>query len=70
VILALSKLSDDDLKKAGQAVNSLASRGYRTIGVAVAQDNGSVDIPGNSTIAGSPSTGFQEHHSQGSRVRS
>src|SRR5204863_9939346 len=40
VILALAKLSGDDLEKASQTVNSLASRGYRTIGVAVAQDDG------------------------------
>src|SRR5436309_14584120 len=38
VILALAKLSGNDLEKASQTVNSLASRGYRTIGVAVAQD--------------------------------
>ena len=37
VILALTKLSGNDLTKARQAVDSLASRGYRTIGVAVAQ---------------------------------
>jgi H+-transporting ATPase len=37
VILALTKLSGNDLTKARQAVDSLASRGYRTIGVGVAQ---------------------------------
>src|SRR6266542_4236878 len=37
VILALAKLSGSDLEKASQTVNSLASRGYRTIGVAMAQ---------------------------------
>ncbi len=40
VILALAKLSGSDLEKASQTVNSLASRGYRTIGVAVAQGDG------------------------------
>jgi H+-transporting ATPase len=40
VILALAKLSGSDLERAGQTVNSLASRGYRTIGVAVAQADG------------------------------
>lgn len=40
VILALAKLSGSDLEKASQTVNSLASRGYRTIGVAVAQADG------------------------------
>jgi H+-transporting ATPase len=40
VILALAKLSASDLEKASQTVNSLASRGYRTIGVAVAQGDG------------------------------
>src|SRR3989441_5232578 len=39
VILALAKLSGADLKKAQQAVNGFANRGYRTIGVAVAQDD-------------------------------
>jgi H+-transporting ATPase len=39
VILALAKLSAVDLEKAQQAVNDLASRGYRTIGVAIAQDD-------------------------------
>src|SRR5437016_4288192 len=38
VILALAKLSGNDLEKASQTVNSFASRGYRTIGVADAQD--------------------------------
>ena len=37
MILALAKLSGSDLEKATQMVNTLASRGYRTIGVAVAQ---------------------------------
>jgi H+-transporting ATPase len=37
VILGLAKLSAVDLEKAQQAVNGFASRGYRTIGVAVAQ---------------------------------
>jgi H+-transporting ATPase len=41
MILALTKLSGSDLDKANQTVNDLASRGYRTIGVAVAQ----VDAP-------------------------
>jgi H+-transporting ATPase len=40
VILALAKLSGSELIKASQAVDSLASRGYRTIGVAVAQGDG------------------------------
>ncbi|HEU5247365.1 MAG TPA: plasma-membrane proton-efflux P-type ATPase [Candidatus Udaeobacter sp.] len=40
VILALAKLSGSDLEKASNTVNSLASRGYRTIGVAVAQADG------------------------------
>ncbi len=40
VILALAKLSGSDLEKASQLVNILASRGYRTIGVAVAQADG------------------------------
>jgi H+-transporting ATPase len=40
VILALAKLSGSDLERASQTVNSLASRGYRTIGVAVAQADG------------------------------
>src|SRR5436309_2903939 len=39
VILDLAKLSDADLEKAQQAVNGFASRGYRTIGVAVAQSD-------------------------------
>src|ERR1044071_2969857 len=39
-ILALTKLSGSNLIKASQAVDSLASRGYRTIGVAVAQGDG------------------------------
>src|SRR5215831_18695190 len=40
VILALAKLSGSDLEKARQTVNDLASRGYRTIGVAVAEGDG------------------------------
>src|SRR5262249_15330987 len=40
VILALTKLSGNDLERANQTVNSLASHGYRTIGVAVAQGDG------------------------------
>src|SRR5882757_473677 len=40
VILALTKLSGSDLKKASQTVDSLAGRGYRTIGVAAAQGDG------------------------------
>ncbi len=40
VILALAKLSAVDLEKAQQAVNGFASRGYRTIGVAVAHGDG------------------------------
>src|SRR5437763_13588615 len=40
VILALAKLSGPDLEKASQLVNILASRGYRTIGVGVAQADG------------------------------
>src|SRR5216110_3137686 len=40
VILALAKLSGPDLEKASQAVNGFASRGYRTIGVAVSQADG------------------------------
>src|SRR5947208_10770729 len=39
VILGLAKLSGADLEKAQQAVNGFASRGYRTIGAAVAQDD-------------------------------
>jgi H+-transporting ATPase len=39
VILDLAKLPRADLEKAQQAVNDLASRGYRTIGVAIAQDD-------------------------------
>jgi H+-transporting ATPase len=35
VILALTKLSGSDLDKASQTADSLASHGYRTIGVAV-----------------------------------
>src|SRR5438128_8148921 len=41
VILGLAKLSGTDLEKAQQAVNGFASRGYRTMGVAVSQDDGS-----------------------------
>jgi len=40
VILGLAKLAGTDLEKAQQAVNGLAGRGYRTIGVAVARDDG------------------------------
>src|SRR5437763_2409425 len=40
VILGLAKLSGADLEKAQQTVNGFASRGYRTIGVAVAQGDG------------------------------
>jgi len=40
VILSLTKLSGSDLEKANQTVNSLASHGYRTIGVASAQGDG------------------------------
>ena len=40
VILALANLSGSDLEKASQTVNALASRGYRTIGVAVAEGDG------------------------------
>jgi H+-transporting ATPase len=40
VILALTKLAGSDLAKASQTVNSLARRGYRTIGVALAQGDG------------------------------
>jgi H+-transporting ATPase len=40
VILALTKLSGSDLEKASQPVDSLASHGYRTIGVAVAEGDG------------------------------
>src|SRR5207302_1749325 len=40
VILGLAKLSGTDLEKAQQAVNGFASRGYRTMGVAVSQDDG------------------------------
>jgi len=40
VILALAKLSGNELIKASQTVDSLASRGYRTIGVAVIQGDG------------------------------
>src|SRR5437899_7590048 len=40
VIRALAKLAGSDFAKASQTVNSLASRGYRTIAVAVAEDDG------------------------------
>jgi H+-transporting ATPase len=40
VILGLAKLAGTDLEKAQQAVDGLAGRGYRTIGVAVARDDG------------------------------
>src|SRR5213594_2283936 len=40
VILGLAKLSGAGLEKAQQAVNGFARRGYRTIGVAVSQDDG------------------------------
>src|SRR6059058_2367597 len=40
VILGLAKLSGADLEKAQQTVNGFASRGYRTIAVAGAQDDG------------------------------
>src|SRR5438128_9696466 len=40
VILGLAKLSGSAFEKANQTVNSLAGRGYRTIGVAVAQGDG------------------------------
>src|SRR5207253_1258091 len=40
VVLGLAKLSGADLEKAQQTVNGFASRGYRTIGVAVAQGDG------------------------------
>jgi H+-transporting ATPase len=40
VILGLAKLAGTDLENAQQAVNGLAGRGYRTIGVAVARDDG------------------------------
>src|SRR5437016_865169 len=39
VILGLAKLFGADLEKAQQAVNGFASRGYRTIGAAVTQDD-------------------------------
>jgi magnesium-transporting ATPase (P-type) len=39
VVLALTKLVGAELVKAQQAVNNLASHGYRTIGVAVAHDD-------------------------------
>jgi H+-transporting ATPase len=40
VILGLAKLASTDLEKAQQTVDGLASRGYRTIGVANAQADG------------------------------
>jgi H+-transporting ATPase len=40
VILALTKLSGSDLEKASRTVDNLASNGYRTIGVAVAEGDG------------------------------
>jgi H+-transporting ATPase len=40
VILGLAKLSGAELEQAQQAVNGFASRGYRTISVAVAQGDG------------------------------
>src|SRR5436189_606821 len=39
VILSLTKLDGADVEKAKQTVNSLASQGYRTIGVAVARSS-------------------------------
>src|SRR5947199_3619306 len=39
VVLGLARLFGADLEKAQQAVNGFASRGYRTIGVAVAQSD-------------------------------
>jgi H+-transporting ATPase len=40
VILGLAKLAGTELEKAQKAVDGLASRGYRTIGVAAAQGDG------------------------------
>src|SRR5437762_11678818 len=40
VILELAKISGSDFEKASETVNKVASRGYRTIGVAVAQGDG------------------------------
>jgi H+-transporting ATPase len=40
VVLALTRLSGSDLDRASKTIESLASQGYRTIGVAVAQDDG------------------------------
>src|SRR5437016_3038073 len=50
VILALVKLSGPDLEKAQQTVNGFASRGYRTIGVAVAQGDGPWVFHGSPTV--------------------
>ena len=69
VILALAKLSGSDLEKASQVVNILASRGYRTIGVAVAQADGPWVFQGILPLLDPPRPGFQEHHSKGSRLR-
>jgi H+-transporting ATPase len=54
VILALTKLSGRDLEKASQMVNSLASRGYRTIGVALARDDGPWRFLGILPLLGPP----------------
>src|SRR5437016_10165347 len=50
VILGLAKLSGADLEKAQQTVNGFASRGYRTIGVAVAQGAGTWVFHGSPTV--------------------
>src|SRR4029453_19259119 len=54
VILALTKLSGRDLEKASQMVNSLASRGYRTIGVALARHHGPWRFLGILPLLGPP----------------
>src|SRR5712691_5301082 len=56
VILGLAKLSGTDLEKAQQAVNGLASRGYRTIGVAVAEGDGSWQFLGILPLLDPPRT--------------
>lgn len=41
VILKMSDVDDDTKKRAEEAVNDLAAKGYRTLGVARSEDNGS-----------------------------
>ena len=51
VILAPTKLSGSDLEKANQTVDSLASHGYRTIGVAGAEGDDPWGVPRNSSAS-------------------